>query len=202
MEYSEKDEGESDDMIVDDDDGYANDIQGEQALEHRAANMPTIRDPKLFQVNVAKDKEKLKCMELMNKQVFCAKRGKPLAILSVTYLENLESVIFVEAYKIDHVREAIDGIAEIYGGKVAMISADEMTNIYSGLEKQLQRPTEGEWVRIKNGLYIGDLGILDHNGAGDDRIYVKLIPRIDPASFAPKQGAKKVPRKRVFQRND
>ena len=124
--------------------------------------------------------------------------------MSVSYLENLESVIFVEAFKIEHVREAIEGLKDCYSGKIAMLPPDEMTNIYASLDKQLQRPSEGEWVRIKNGLYLGDLGIID-NFQGDEKIYVKLIPRIDPASFAPKVGGglrKNMAAKRRFQRND
>ena len=76
--------------------------------------MPTIRDPKLWQVAVAKGSEKLMTMSLMNKQVYYAARDKPLAILSVSYLENLESVIFVEAFKLEHVREAIEGLKDCY----------------------------------------------------------------------------------------
>lgn len=124
--------------------------------------MPTLHDPKLWQVNVAKGSEQLLTMSLMNKQCHFAARGRPLPILSVSYLENLESVIFVEAYKIEHVREAVEGLKDCYAGRVSMLPADEMTNIYSSLEKQLKRPMVGEWVRIKIGLYLGDLGIIDH----------------------------------------
>ena len=55
------------DMIVDDDDEYAHKIREEEAGEQQAANMPTIRDPKLWQVNVAKGSEQLMTMSLMNK---------------------------------------------------------------------------------------------------------------------------------------
>lgn len=83
-----------------------------------------------------------------------------------------------------------------------MLPADEMLNIYNALEKQLQRPAEGQWVRIKNGLYIGDLGIIDYV-ANDEKIYVKMIPRIDPASYAPKKESDKLnKKKKFFQRNE
>jgi hypothetical protein len=82
-------------------------------------------------------------MSIMNKQCYYSGKGKPLAILSVTYLENLESVIFVEAFKIEHVREAIEGLKDCYSGKVVMLPPDEMTNIYAALDKQLQRPEAG-----------------------------------------------------------
>ena len=57
-------------------------------------------------------------------------------------------------------------------------------------------------MRIKNGLYVGDAGIIDYVQS-DEKIWVKMIPRIDPGSFAPKSTQKRMmPKKRVFQRND
>ena len=41
------------------------------------------------------------------------------------------------------------------------------------------RPKNGQWVRIKNGLYQDDLGYVD-KFFNDQKIYVKLVPRIDP----------------------
>lgn len=54
--------------------------------------------------------ERIAAMALMNKMIDYTKKGKPFAILSATYVENLENYIFVEAYKSDSVREAITGL--------------------------------------------------------------------------------------------
>jgi len=53
-------------------------------------------------------------MALMNKQISYTRKNKPFAILSATYVENLENHIFVEAYKIESVREAITGLSNCY----------------------------------------------------------------------------------------
>lgn len=58
------------------------------------------------------------------------------------------------------------------------------------------RPNEGQWVRIKNGLYQNDLGIV-FKFQNDDRIYVKLVPRVDPIPKS--RDGKKVP-SRQFMR--
>ena len=43
-------------------------------------------------------------MALMNKMIHYSKKGQPFAIMSATYVDNLENFIFVEAHKIDSVR--------------------------------------------------------------------------------------------------
>jgi hypothetical protein len=50
-------------------------------------------------------------MALMNKMIDFTIKGKPLSILSATYVENIENFCFVEAYKIDNVRDAIQGLS-------------------------------------------------------------------------------------------
>ena len=81
-------------------------------------------------------------MQLMNKTISFARKGKPFYILSANYFENQESVIFVEAYEMDHVREAISGLNTCYQ-KISMLSIDEMTSIFKNLDSELQRPDVG-----------------------------------------------------------
>ena len=42
-------------------------------------------------------------------------------------------------------------------------------------------PEAGYWVRVKNGLYEKDIGIVERIER-EDKVVVKLIPRIDPNS--------------------
>ncbi len=68
-------------------------------------------------------------MALMNKCIDFKFRGQPLSIISASYLENLENHIFVEAYKIENVREAINGLNFCYP-RINLVPLDEMTRIY------------------------------------------------------------------------
>ena len=54
-----------------------------------------------------------------------------------------------------------------------------MTRVYENSAANLIRPEKGSWVRIKGTLYAEDLGFVEEN-MGDDKIYVQIIPRIDP----------------------
>ena len=42
------------------------------------------------------------------------------------------------------------------------------------------RPKENQFVRIKSGLYGGDIGIV-YSVKTDDAIWIKLVPRVDPS---------------------
>ena len=101
----------------------------EQNGDDKRAKLPSIRDPKLWQVRVKKGSERLAAMALMNKIIDFASKGKPFSILSATYAENIENFIFVEAYKIESVREAIDGLSFCYM-KINIVPLNEMTKIY------------------------------------------------------------------------
>ena len=48
---------------------------------------------------VKKGFEKQATLQLMNKAIDFAKKGKPLSILSVTCTETVEGYIYVEAFK-------------------------------------------------------------------------------------------------------
>ena len=68
-------------------------------------------------------------MALMNKRIDYASRKQPFSIISASYLENLEQHIFVEAYKIENVREAISGLNFCFQ-KVDIVPLSEMTKIF------------------------------------------------------------------------
>lgn len=144
--------------------------------------LPSIHDPKLWQVRVKKGQEKLAAMSLMNKQIAYTRKGKPFAILSAVHVNNIENSIFVEAYKLESVREAIEGLNYCYQ-KIDQLPLAEMTKIFEN-QIELEKPQTGQWVRIKNGMYQGDLGMVDEI-RGDDRYFIKLIPRYDPISLRP-----------------
>ena len=106
--------------------------------EHRV--LPTAKDPKLWQVRVQKGQERTAAMALMRKMIYHARHANPLAILSATNVENLENFIFVEAYKIESVREAISGLAVCYQ-KIDRVPLHEMTKIYEDQEARLVWPS-------------------------------------------------------------
>jgi hypothetical protein len=53
-----------------------------------------------------------------------------------------------------------------------------MPKIYETNNNSKVLPKPGTWIRIKNGLYDKDLAVVEHI-INDDKLYAKLIPRID-----------------------
>lgn len=96
--------------------------------------------------------------------------------MSVTCTEKVEGFIYVEAFKEIHVKEAIKGLSVVLGNKCMLVSKEEMPGIYQ-IEKQNINLEHYQWVRIKQGLYGGDLGLVEE--ISDNKVTLRLIPRLD-----------------------
>ena len=142
--------------------------------------------------------ERIGTMAILNKCADFARRGKPLEILSATCKENIENYIYVEAFKKNHVFEAVNG-PNFCLGKIEILSLSEMTKIYETQTQNRQAvPEPRNWVRIKSGMYEKDLGVVEKI-VNDEKVWIKLIPRIgDPqlsksSSFLKKGFLQKLP---------
>ena len=69
-------------------------------------------------------------MSLINKSIDFALKGAPLSIFSVTCSEKVEGVIYIEAFREIHVRDAIKGLAAVLVGRISLVDLSEMTGIY------------------------------------------------------------------------
>ncbi|CDW80320.1 transcription elongation factor spt5 [Stylonychia lemnae] len=166
----DEDDDEMDDEIMDD-----QEYEGRDGLEDKS-RLPSVDDPRLWQVRVKRGCEKQATMQLMNKSITYAKQGRHLSILSVTCTDKVEGFIYVEAFKEIHVREAITGLSTILGGKCLLVTKEEMPGIYLNDKPQIDIQ-QYQWVRIKQGLYMGDLALVEV--VMEDKVYLRLIPRID-----------------------
>jgi hypothetical protein len=99
-----------------------------------AGRLPSVLDPKLWRVRVRKGFERTATTALLNKQIAFAMRGSPFDILSATYVDGVENFIFVEAFKIESVREAIAGLDFCFQ-KIEILPLDEMTSIYENSQQ-------------------------------------------------------------------
>ena len=91
--------------------------------------LPSAKDPKIWQVRVKKNYEKIAVMALLNKSIDFARRGQPLSILSVTSSDSTEGFIFVEAFKETHVKEACAGLHFAFNSFV-LLPVDQMPSVY------------------------------------------------------------------------
>lgn len=168
---------------------------GDDATEvEQQALLPSVKDPNLWMVKCAIGRERETAICLMQKFI-----DRPdLQIRSVIALDHLKNYIYVEASKEAHVKEACKGLRTIYSSaKVMLVPIKEMTDVLSVESKtiELSRDT---WVRMKLGIYKGDLAkVIDVDNVRQ-KVTVKLIPRIDLQLLANKLENRDVVKKKAF----
>jgi transcription elongation factor SPT5 len=75
--------------------------------------------------------EKEVVISLLQKALCKKKEGDPLSIFSATASENLKGYFYVEAYKENHVRTAIQGMRSIFKTKISLVPIKEMAEVYN-----------------------------------------------------------------------
>ena len=155
--------------------------------------LPTLADPKLFQVKCLTGKERMLCFRLMRKFFDEARQGRALPIFSVTSLDHVEGSIYIEARDRGSVVEvrgrggrgpsvrrrcradagvrrpvgwvggpatsqALQGVRGVNYSKVKMVPLEDMPDVLRVRQIAGTTIKPGAWVRVKRGVYAGDLG--------------------------------------------
>ncbi|KAF9624013.1 hypothetical protein IFM89_007711 [Coptis chinensis] len=179
------------------------DFDEETTDVEQQALLPSVKDPKLWMVKCAvrysvitllligHEREAAIC--LMQKSI---DRGPELQIRSAVALDHLKNYIYVEADKEAHVKEACKGLRNIYSAKVMLVPIKEMTDVLSVESKAIDL-SRNTWVRLKTGIYKGDLAKVVDVDNVRQRVTVKLIPRIDLQALANKLDGREVVKKKV-----
>ncbi len=143
----------------------------------RERHMPTPNDPKLFSVKCKTGSERLLTLQLMNKYRAMAKKKKNPRIFSATS-NKTKGYIYVEAYNKDDVVNFVLGIQGLYPSQTDMTPLNEMTSIFNIVRKTSTLKV-GQWVRMKNGAYRGDLARVETRPNARGQVVIRLIPRLD-----------------------
>ncbi|XP_051852808.1 transcription elongation factor SPT5-like [Antechinus flavipes] len=148
--------------------------------------LPGIRDPKLWMVKCKLGQEKATALTLLRKFLASRFSDNPLQIQSVVAPEYLKGYIYVEAHKLCHVLDAIQGVANLRLGcrDPKPVPVGEMTDVLKVLRSQAPDLQPGSWVRVREGLYKGDLGQVTRSEPGNSTVFLKMIPRIDYSLIA------------------
>ncbi|KAF9598274.1 hypothetical protein IFM89_026209 [Coptis chinensis] len=157
------------------------DYDDEMNVEQQAL-LPSVKDPKLWIVKCLIGHEREAAVSLMQKSF---NKGSVVQIRSVIALDHLKNYIYVEADKEAHVKEACKGLRSIYSAKVVQVPIKEMTDVLS-VESKAIDISRDSWVRMKTGIYKGDIAQVVDVDNVRQRVKVKLIPRIDLQSLANK----------------
>ncbi|KAF8820933.1 KOW motif domain-containing protein [Cardiosporidium cionae] len=159
-------------------------IEGEESDDPELANLlPDMNDPKLWLVKLNKTgKERELVISIQNKFFKLQDQGIDLGITSCYAAQSLKGYIYVESISQSKVKEALRGLRNVnFKADIKMVSLKEMPSVFAMAEPDRYIPQAFDYVRVKRGLYGGDLGqivsIEDHGAS----LTVKLIPRVDLA---------------------
>jgi transcription elongation factor SPT5 len=130
--------------------------EAETTEVEQQALLPSVKDPKLWMVkcNLGHEREAAIC--LMQKFIDQELQGQPLLIKSAVALDHLKGYLYIESEKEAYVRQACRGMRMIYSQKVTLVPIKEMTDVLS-VEKKSVEIDQDTWVRVKIGIYKGDL---------------------------------------------
>lgn len=163
---------------------YDVDADGGSSLAAKQSQLPSTTDPKLWLVKVKAGEEREICVSIFNKYVFKYQDGHPLKIFSA--VATSKEYIYVEAYRMDAVKEALTGINNVYAwrpGAITMLPINQMTTALN-VTQQVKHFARNDWVRINRGAYKGDLAqVVDVSESGA-QVVLKAIPRLDLAMLS------------------
>ncbi|GAB4821977.1 hypothetical protein N2152v2_009023 [Parachlorella kessleri] len=147
--------------------------------------LPTPADPKLWVVRCGEGQEREAIVCLLQKCYDLANKGQPLLIKSAFCQDHLQGYFYVEAHKEAHVKEALRGLRMIYGSKAPkLVPLKEMVDAVSVPRTAVKPLDAGAWVRVKSGLYKGDLAKVVDVSPGEGKATIRLVPRLDLAAIA------------------
>lgn len=160
------------DVIADDNE---QNLMGEE--EDTNQRLPKPEDPKLWLVKCRKGKER-ENVQLLLKKYFFNNKAFGLKIFSVFSINALKGYIYIEAFKEANVREAIADISNIRNDFIKLIPNNEMTQVLNFDKVEKVDLKSNQWVRIKSGLYEGDLAQILYIQDLSNKIWIKIIPRM------------------------
>jgi len=167
------------------------------ATDNQQSLVPTHLDPKLWMVQCRPGFERTLCLQMMNKYRSCRSKGAPLLIKSAISQDHLKGYFYVEAEKESHVSTALAGMRHVFHTKgVKVVPLKEMVSAITP-NRVAKMPIEiGSWVRVRSGPYAHDLARVLHVNHQNQKVEVKVVPRIDYSDLLSRQEGRYLKRNR------
>jgi len=162
------------------DEYFKNNDRGEAGDDNELALLPTSNDPKLFAVKCKPNEERDACLSVMKKYFDCLGTAAEFEIFSAVAVDKTQGYIYIEAHSDKHVYLAIANIPNIFGSKVNLVQFADRTQIFEADPTKTAQVKIGQWVRVKKGIYEGDLAQVQDVDEAKGRVSIKLVPRLVP----------------------
>ncbi|CAL9737893.1 transcription elongation factor Spt5p [Monosporozyma servazzii] len=164
--------------------------------------LPSVDTATIWGVRVRPGKEKELVRKLLKKKFNLdrAMGKKKLKILSIFQRDNYTGRIYIEAPKQSVIEKFCNGVPDIYINQKLLIPVQELPLLLKPNKSDDVTLEEGNYVRIKRGIYKGDLAVVDQISENNLEVMLKIVPRLDYGKFDeidPKTGQRK-PRRPTF----
>lgn len=149
-------------------------IQAMQDFAPRSVLMPGVNDPNIWCIKCKIGRERELVMSISRKAL-----AQNLQISSAFQRDSFHGHLYVEARSEAHVKQAVEGLIGVYVSNAPiLVPIEEMPDLLKSKKKHTPLQVGG-WVRIKKGVYKGDLARIDDVPETTDFVTLKVVPRID-----------------------
>eukprot|EP00727_Mastigamoeba_balamuthi_P005430 m51a1_g1506 putative transcription elongation factor spt5 isoform x1 (1002) ;mRNA; f:378964-384785 len=170
------------------------DVDGVGASEaDRKALLPTMRDPKLYIVRCKPGKERDVLNQILSGAHALSESqpgGAVQPVLSAVWPQHLRGYVYVESARESDARAAVTNLRWVFkSAKLQIVPLGEMESVVAGAaEQEVVRPND--WVRVKRGIYKGDIAQVIQFDPANSVVEIRLVPRIDYADLQQQQQLK------------
>ncbi|KAM3160524.1 Transcription elongation factor SPT5 [Lachancea thermotolerans] len=143
--------------------------------------LPSVDTATIWGVRCRPGREKEIVRKLLKKKFNLDKSmgNKKLKIMSIFQRDNYSGRIYIEAPKQSVIEKFTTGVPDIYPAQKLLIPVQELPLLLKPDKSDDVRLEEGSYVRIKRGIYKGDLAVVDQISENNLEVLLKIVPRLD-----------------------
>lgn len=147
--------------------------------------LPSVDTATIWGVRCRPGREKELVRKLLKKKFNLdrAMGSKKLKILSIFQRDNYTGRLYIEAPKQSVVEKFCNGVPDIYISQKLLIPVQELPLLLKPSKSDDVALEEGSYVRIKRGIYKGDLAVVDQISENNLEVMLKIVPRLDYGKF-------------------
>lgn len=139
--------------------------------------LPSVSDPSIWAVKCKPGKEKELIFAITKRREERANTRAPIPIICAFERAAMPGYVYIEAPKQADVFAALDGVSNIYPRtKILLVPIKERPDLLRVIKNKELHP--GEYVRIKRGLYAGDLAAIEDTEVNGNEVSLRLVPRL------------------------
>ncbi|CDF89865.1 ZYBA0S05-03554g1_1 [Zygosaccharomyces bailii CLIB 213] len=147
--------------------------------------LPSVDTATIWGVRCRPGKEKELVKKLFKKKLNLdrAMGKKKLKIMSIFQRDNYTGRIYIEAPKQSVIEKFCNGVPDIYTSQKLLIPVQELPLLLKPNKSDDVNLEEGSYVRIKRGVYKGDLAVVDQISENNLEVMLKIVPRLDYGKY-------------------